>query len=320
MSIKTQIDAKAGSNNSSRIVPQSKPNTENKFVNLTQSELNSVVIYNQQVASQLYGVSARDLSVQVQKNLGVKLNQERIHQFTESNLPDKNVGQHYYVAALPVNPNIAPTSRSFMQNSNYTPLDAYSFLQEKGLEFNTAVVSAMLDTYRSKVIDIDINHIFEQFKAKENWVLDENQEEVKHFLAEISKIFNFFSKNEAPIRSFVNINDNTIYLIILFDMLNIEYFTLLYNWIVAQDVQAMNDLLHNANRTFERIYQDKQTPNYTQNFTQGQIYMHDMYMKSILSLYERIRYFKKWNVANSVFGEKNQSMIQSFLNKRSNIH
>lgn len=320
MSISAQLRAKRAKSaavNASAMLSQPQVEEENKLANLSRSDLSAVIIYNQQVANQIYGVSSRDLCEQVRKNLNVGLDQGRVHQFTESTIPDKNVGQHYYIAALPMNPNIAPSSRVFMQQSNYTPLDSYSFLQEKGLEFNSAVVSAMIDTYKGKVNNINIQEIFAEFKSREGWVLDETLPEVRHFLAEIAKVFNFFSTNESPIRSFVNINNNAQYLVVLFDMLNIEHFTLLYNWIVAQDVEAMNDLLRQANRLLESLHYDRQKPNYRQNYSEQDIRIHELYMKSILSLYERIRYFQKNNVLNSVFHPKNQDLIKGFLNKQS---
>lgn len=293
-------------------VPQNANKAENKLLGLSQSELSAITIYNAQTASQLYGMSPNDMIVQVRDKLKVQLEHDKVHQFTESNKPDKNVGQHIYVAGLPVNPNIAPTSRTFMQNSDFTPLDNFSFLQEQGLQFNSAVVSSMMDIYQSRANDINITQIFEQFREKEKWVLNEELEEVQHFFGELARIFNIFSKNETPIGSFVNINNNAISLIILFDMLNIEYFTLLYNWIVAQDVQAMRNLLVQANAIYESTHIRKQKENY-QMLDEETKRRDDLFMKSTLSLYERIRYFQKCSVVNSVFGEKNKKTIEAFI-------
>lgn len=299
-------------------VPQNANKSENKLLGLSQSELAAITIYNAQTASQMYGMSPNDMVTQVRNNLKVQLEQGKIHQFTENNKPDRNIGQHIYVAALPVNPNIAPTSRTFMQNSDFTPLDNFAFLQEQGLQFNSAIVSAMMDVYQNRANDINISQIFGQFREKEKWVLNEDLEEVQHFFGELARIFNVFSKNETPIGSFVNINSNAISLIILFDMLNIEYFTLLYNWIVAQDAQAMHNLLVQANAIFESIYLRKQKENY-QMLDEETKRKDDLFMKSTLSLYERIRYFQKCSVVNSVFGEKNQNAIQSFIVSLSNF-
>ncbi len=301
--------------NSTASLPQTAEKAENKLNGLSQQDLVAVSMMNTQTATQMYGVNPHDMVVQVRNNLQVQLKQNKVHQFTEESKPNKDVGQHYYVPALPMNANIAPTSRSFMPNSDFTPLDNFGFLQEKGLQFNYAVVSAMIDYYQNKANNINISEIFAQFKEKEGWVLNEESDEVKHFFNELARIFNCFSKNEAPIGSFVNINNNALYLIILFDMLNIEYFALLYNWIVAQDVQAMHNLLRRANHLFEEYRLQKKKENYTQTFSENEIRQHDLFMKSIYSLYERIRYFQKWSVVNSVFGEKNQEMIQSFVSK-----
>lgn len=293
-------------------VSQNEDKNENKLLNLTKNELNAITIYNTQTAIQMYGAQPADIINQTRKNLQVMLDSNKVHQLTEHNMPNKNIGQHVYIAALPINPNIAPTSRAFMQNNDFTPLDNCSFLQEQGLQFNAAVVSAMMNLYQSRANNIDIGKIFEQFQQKEKWVLNEDLDEVKHFFGELAKVFNVFSKNKTPISSFVNINSNAMSIIILFDMLNIQYFTLLYNWIVAQDAQAMHNLLRQANAEYESIYIRKKKPNYQLNDEKSKR-NDELFMKSILSLYERIRYFQKLNVMNSVFGEKNQNIIQTFI-------